>query len=268
MEACGAQLCGIEMDEIGMNPDLLDKKLNQLLSQNKSVKFIYIIPEFQNPSGRTMTLERRREILKVAKKYDIPILEDQPYRELRYSGDRIITLWELARTEFNDPEIVTICKSFSKILGPGLRSGFASGSPSIVEQMVKWAQKSIVSPDCVTQRVVARFIERGYLQTHINKIINLYKPKRDMMLKSLEEYMPKNVTWTNPAGGMFIWVIFDEIINTDELFERAIKNKVAFIPGSKFYSNKKKKRNEVRLNFSYPSIEDIQKGVKKLASIL
>ncbi len=268
MEACGAKLFGIKMDDLGMIPDLLDNTLTNLLSLKKPVKFIYLIPEYQNPSGRTMSLERRRDILKIAQKYDIPILEDQPYRELCYSGDRIITLWELARTEFNDPELVTICKSFSKILGPGLRLGFASGAPKIIGQMVKWAQKSIVSPDCVTQRVAAYFIDRGYMHDHIKKIIEMYRPKRDVMLHALEAYMPEGVSWTKPTGGMFIWVMFDENVNTDELFEKAVKNKVAFIPGSKFYSNPDKKRNELRLNFSYPSCDDIQKGIKLLASIL
>ena len=268
MEACGAKLFGIDMDELGMIPELLDKELNALLSKKKPVKFIYLIPEFQNPSGRTMSLQRRRDIIKIAKKYDIPILEDQPYRELRYSGERIITLWELARTEFNDPEIVTICKSFSKILGPGLRLGFSSGAPGIIGQMVKWSQKSIVSPDCVTQRVAAHFINRGYMHDHIKKIIELYRPKRDIMLKTLEQYMPDGVTWTKPEGGMFIWLMFDKAVNTDVLFDKAIENKIAFIPGSKFYSANNKKRNEVRLNFSYPTIDEIKKGIKILASLL
>ncbi len=268
MEACGARMIGVEMDEFGMFPDRLQTILGRLARKNKPVKFLYLIPEFQNPSGRTMNLARRRAIIEVAKEFDLPILEDQPYRELRYDGKRIITLWELARTEFNDPKLVTIAKSFSKILGPGLRLGFASGPPEILEPMVKWAQKSTVSPDCATQRVTARFIQKGYMRSHISKIIDLYRPRRDAMLKAIENYMPDGVQWTVPEGGMFIWVTFDKEVNTDRLFDLAIENKVAFIPGSKFYPQDTKKTNEIRLNFSYATEELINEGIQRLAHLL
>ncbi len=268
MEACGARIIGVEMDEYGMIPDRLKNILGRLLQKNEPVKFLYLIPEFQNPSGRTMDLARRRAIIEVAEEFDLPILEDQPYRELRYDGKRIITLWELARTEFNDPKRVTIAKSFSKILGPGLRLGFAAGPPEMMEPMVKWAQKSTVSPDCATQRVTARFIEKGYMQDQISKIINLYRPRRDAMLKALESHMPDGVQWTVPEGGMFIWVTFDSDVDTDRLFDRAIKNKVAFIPGSKFYPEGTVKTNELRLNFSYAAEELIHEGVQRLAQLL
>ncbi|MEN8152847.1 MAG: PLP-dependent aminotransferase family protein [Acidobacteriota bacterium] len=268
MEACGARLEGIEMDDVGMRPDLLEDKLKKLTENNDPVKFIYVIPEFHNPTGKTMDIERRRDIIKVAMKFGIPILEDQPYRELRFSGERVMTLWEIARTEFNDPKLVTIAKSFSKILGPGLRLGFAAGPPDIIKHMVKWAQKTTVSPDCLTQRVTARFIEKGYMKPHISKIINLYKPKRDAMLESLEKFMPPGITWTKPEGGMFIWVTFDESVDTSSLFEMAIKNKVAFIPGAKFYPSGTAKKNELRLNFSYPDIDKIYTGIERLSQLL
>jgi 2-aminoadipate transaminase len=268
MEACGARLIGIEMDQFGMIPDQLKQTLIQLGNNNEPVKFIYVIPEFQNPSGRTMDLDRRRAIIEVAKEFELPILEDQPYRELRFNGKRIITLWELARTEFKDPKLVTIAKSFSKITGPGLRLGFAAGPPEIIGPMVKWAQKTTVSPDCVTQRVTARFIEKGYLRNHISRIINLYRPRRDAMLAALNSHMPNGVRWTVPEGGMFIWVIFDNSIDTDDLFDRAIDKKVAFIPGSKFYPEGVVKKNEMRLNFSYPNEALIHEGIQRLAKLL
>jgi len=268
MEGCGARLKGIEMDELGMIPSLLRKTLVRLFNQNEAVKFIYVIPEFQNPSGKTMDLDRRRAIIKVAEEFELPILEDQPYRELRYSGKRVMTMWELARTEFNDPKRVTIAKSFSKILGPGLRLGFAAGPSEMIGPMVKWAQKVTVSPDCATQRVAARFIEEGHLKTHISHIIELYRPRRDAMLEALKAHMPHNVTWTEPEGGMFIWVTLDEGADTDQLFDRAIENKVAFIPGSKFYPEGIAKKNELRLNFSYPDVPLIHEGVQRLAQLL
>lgn len=268
MESCGARMVGIEMDEYGMIPDQLRETLKKLLQNCQKVKFIYAIPEFQNPSGRTMDMDRRRAIIEVAVEFGIPILEDQPYRELRFEGERIITLWELARSEFNDPKLVTIAKSFSKILGPGLRLGFAAGPPEITRPMVKWAQKITVSPDCVTQRVAARFIEEGHMRRHIRHIIDLYRPRRDAMIEALKTHMPGNVRWTNPDGGMFIWVTFDQSVDTDELFSRAVENRVAFIPGSKFYPAGNVKKNELRLNFSYADEEQIVEGIHRLAGLI
>jgi 2-aminoadipate transaminase len=268
MESCGARMVGVEMDEYGMIPDRLKETMKMLTNKGEKVKFIYAIPEFQNPSGRTMDLNRRRAIIEIAAEFELLILEDQPYRELRFEGDRVITLWELARTEFNDPKLVTIAKSFSKILGPGLRLGFAAGPPEIVKPMVKWAQKTTVSPDCVTQRVAARFIEQGHMHQHIQNIIELYRPRRDAMLKALKTYMPDNVRWTNPEGGMFIWVTFDDDVDTDKLFDLAVEKKVAFIPGSKFYPWEKMKKNELRLNFSYSKAALIEEGIRRLAGLL
>lgn len=261
-------MVGVEMDDMGMVPDRLHSTLKQLFRKNEPVKFLYLIPEFQNPTGRTMDLARRRDIITIAKEFDLPILEDQPYRELRYDGDRVVTLWELARTEFQDPKMVTIAKSFSKILGPGLRLGFAAGPPEMIAPMVKWAQKTTVSPDCATQRVTARFIENGHMHGQIDKIIDLYRPRRDAMLAALETHMPDGVRWTHPEGGMFIWVTFDTSINTDHLFDRAIKKKVAFIPGSRFYPKGLRKTNELRLNFSYPEIDAIEEGILRLGKLL
>jgi len=268
MEACGAKLEGVEMDNLGMIPELLKKKIDYLNDRGGKIKFIYLIPEFQNPTGKTMDQKRRVEILNIAKQYDLPILEDQPYRELRFSGERIPTLWELARTEFNDPKIVTIAKSFSKILGPGLRLGFASGPPEIIGQMAKWAQKVNVSPDCLTQRVTAKFIDRGFMKSHIKEIIDIYRPKRDSILNALEKYMPSDVKWTVPEGGMFVWLTFNSGTDTTSLFDKALKKGVAFIPGEKFYPKATAKKNELRLNFSYPTIPQIDEGIKRLAGLI
>jgi len=268
MEACGARIVGVEMDESGMLPDRLNETLKSLLDKNEPIKFIYVIPEFQNPSGRTMDISRRREIIEIAIEYDLPILEDQPYRELRYEGEQLTTIWELAKKEYDDPDLVTICKSFSKILGPGMRLGYIMGPPAVVGQMVKWAQKITVSPDCTTQRVAARFIEKGHMNGHIAKIIDLYRPRRDAMLNALEAHMPVSVKWTHPEGGMFIWVTFPDEVDTDAILVRAVENKVAFIPGSKFYTGGIVKKNELRLNFSYTSLDLIEEGIKRLAGLL
>ncbi len=265
MEGCGAKCVGIELDEKGMRPDRLKDTLATLIRRGEKVKFIYVIPEFQNPTGKTMDLQRRREIISIAKTYEIPILEDSPYRELRYSGKRLMTLLEIARVEFKDTCLVTIVKSFSKILGPGLRLGFAAGPHEVLHHMVMWAQKSTVSPDCVTQRVAARFIQRGLMKRHIESLAAVYRPKRDRMLEALRRSMPARVKWTFPDGGLFVWLEFPLKVNTDSLLESTLKNNVAFIPGSRFYPEGIEKRNELRLNFSYPSIAEIEKGVEILS---
>lgn len=268
MESCGARLVGVEMDECGMKPGSLRAELGKLVQAGEKIKFIYTTPEFQNPTGRTMDLDRRRAVIEIALEFGLPILEDQAYRELRFQGERVATLWELARAEYNDPKLVTITKSFSKILGPGLRLGFAAGPPEITKPMVKWAQKSMVSPGCVTQRVAARFIEQGHMHRQIQNIVEIYRPRRDSMLDALASCMPDNVRWTNPEGGMFIWLTFDNSVDTDELFTRAVQNKVAFIPGSKFYPKGKMKKNELRLNFSFSDEEQISEGIRRLAGLL
>lgn len=268
MQACGARMAGVPMDEWGIEPRQLRQTLIRLREENEPVKFMYLIPEFQNPSGKTMSLERRHEILKIALEFDLPILEDLPYRELRYTGERLPSLWELSRKQYKDQELVTSAKSFSKILGPGLRLGVAVGPPAIIGKMVMWAQKCTVSPDCVSQRAAARFIERGYLRDHMNRVIGLYRPRLQTMLDSLQEFMPPGVYWTKPEGGMFIWLTLPRQADTDRLFERAIENKVAFIPGSKFYPEGLTRKNELRLNFSYASEEQIREGIKRLARLL
>ncbi len=266
MEGCEATLVGVEMDELGMIPDKLEETLKKLKKENKIVKYLYLIPEFQNPTGRTMDLQRRKDILKIAIDFNLQIFEDQPYRDIRFSGEKTKTIWELARTEFNKPELVTLAKSFSKILGPGLRLGFAVGPKPIIAAMVLWLQKVIVSPECVAQRVAAKFITNGYMRPQINKIIDLYRPKRDKMIEALKKYMPKNVTWTVPDGGMFLWLTVPGI-DSDKLFKKAVENKVAFVPGSNFYPKGIKRTDEIRLNFSYADLDQIEEGVRRFAEL-
>jgi len=268
MEACGAEIIGVEMDDCGVIPEKLEETILNIQNKGKKIKYIYLIPEFQNPSGRSMNIDRRRKILDIAIKFNLPILEDQPYRELRYDGEKEKTLWEIARDEYNNPDIVTLVKSFSKILGPGMRLGYALGNKKLISTMVKWAQKINVSPDCISQRVAARYIEQGYLSQHINEIKKLYKPRRDLMIESLKKYMPESFKWTIPEGGMFIWITCPASIDTTKLFEKAVENKIAFIPGENFYPQDMVRKNEFRLNFSYPTMDEIEEGIKRLGNLL
>lgn len=268
IEACGAELAAVPMDEEGLLVDQVRETILAKRREGRTVKFIYTIPEFQNPSGRTMSLARRRDLIRIARELGVLILEDQPYRDLRFMGTRIKSIWNIARDEFDDDHTVTICKSFSKILGPGLRLGFACGPADLIAAMAKWAQKVIVSPEGVVQRVVARYLERDLLEPHIERITAMYREKRQVMISALRETMPPGVRWTEPEGGLFIWLTCPETFDTDAIFHEAAKAAVAYIPGSKFYPSGMIRRNEIRLNFSYATLPDLREGISRLAKIL
>ena len=268
LEACGAELAPVPMDEEGLIAGRVRDAIAAAKARGRAVKFIYAIPDFQNPSGRTMSLARRLELIRVARAEGVLILEDEPYRDLRFYGARLGSLWNLARSEFGDDRTVTICKSFSKILGPGLRLGFAVGPPPLIAAMARWSQKIIVMPEGVVQRVVARFLERGFMGPHLERIRGLYRAKRDVILSALKDTMPPHIRWTEPEGGLFIWVTCPEEMDTDALFGRAIEAGVAYIPGSKFYPTGAERRNEMRLNFSYAPPADLREGVTRLARLM
>ncbi len=266
-ESVGAEVVGVDMDADGLVMSDLKATITRLKAAGKNIKFIYTIPEFQNPTGITMSLARRRELIQIAIDEQIPVLEDNPYGVLRYEGSAHQDLYKLSRTEF-DSDIVTCVKSFSKILGPGLRLAYAIGNASLINKMSSWMQKISVSADNVTQRAVAHYMKNNLLLPHIEQIVSYYRPKQQAMLTALKSSMPAGIRWTIPQGGMFVWIYLPENICGDKLFQLAIKQKIAFIPGSKFYPQGAEKYHEIRLNFSYPSIEQIEVGVKRLAELL
>jgi len=266
-EATGAEVIPIDMDIDGILIDALSDKIKELKAQKKTIKFLYTIPDFQNPTGITMSLARRHQLIKLMQAEEILILEDDPYRELRYVGERIPSLFELARGEYKDTQLVTVIKSFSKILGPGLRIAFAMGHADIIKPMCSWLQKVIVNPEGVTQKVVARYIQRGYLNEHLKFIAEYYSPYHRAIINALEKHMPPTVSFTRPQGGIFIWLQTTNDFDFDKLFPSIVAQKVAYIPGSKFYPEGFEKYNCLRLNFSYPTIEQIYTGVEVLGGI-
>jgi len=267
-EANGAEVIPIDMDRDGIILDQLSDTIKNLRSQKKTIKFLYTIPDFQNPTGITMSIDRRYELIKLMQAEEILILEDDPYKELRYTGERLPSLFEIARSVYNDAQLVTLIKSFSKILGPGLRIAVAMGHPDIIKPMSSWLQKVIVNPEGVTQKVVARFIQKGYLIKHLAFIAQYYTPYNNAITAALEKYMPPSVSFTRPQGGIFVWVSTDSPLNFDALFPEIVAKKVAYIPGSKFYPEGFEKYNCLRLNFSYPTIEQIERGVEVLGKCI
>ena len=267
-EAVGAKVISVDMDNDGIMIDKLSAVIKDLKSKNKTIKFLYTIPDFQNPTGITMSLQRRHDLIKLMQAENILILEDDPYRELRYTGERIPSLFEIARKEYNDTKLVTVIKSYSKILGPGLRLAAAIGHEDIIKPMCSWLQKVIVNPDGVAQRAVAKYIKKGYLKDHIDSICKYYQPYQEAITQALTKYMPKGVNFTKPEGGIFVWLNTEKNINFDEIFKEVITQKVCYIPGSKFYPEGFEKHNCLRLNFSYPTIEQINNGVEILANVI
>lgn len=268
LEACGAEVVPVNMDDEGLIVEELNKTIARLKSENKTIKFLYTIPDFQNPTGVTLTYQRRKAIIETAIKNDFLILEDDPYSQLRYKGEMVKSMIDIAREEFSNDKVVTSVKSFSKILGPGLRIAYIMGHEDIIRPIISWVQKVTLSPECVAERAVAIFMNQDKLNPHIQLIRDYYAPYLEKMLECLEKYMPKEITWANIEGGIFLWLTCPDYINTDELFKLARDEKVSFIPGSQFYPTNYEKHNSLRLNFSYPTLDQIDDGIKRLANLL
>ena len=249
---------GVDCDEDGMLMDELEK----ILKNTPKAKMIYVIPNFQNPSGRTWSLERRKMLLELATKYDLPILEDNAYGEVRFEGERIPSIKSID-TEGR----VIYLGSFSKILSPGLRVGWACADKEVILKYELVKNGLDLQSAELAQMQVDGFLEENDLDEHIAKINSVYKERRDIMLKTIDEEFPKEAKYFYPKGGMFIWVELPSHVNTRELLVKAIQKKVGFVPGGSFYPNGDCE-SSMRLNFSTMENDKIVKGIKILGSIL
>lgn len=259
----GAQMIGIPMDEEGEDPAYMEARIKECIAQGKKPKFIYLIPDFQNPAGVTMTEHRRKEILQIAYKYDILIIEDSPYRELRYEGTTQKTIYELDGTGH-----VVLLGTFSKIFCPGFRIGWVAGHPDVLDKIVVGKQATDLCTPPFTQRIAARYIEKGYLTPKIAEISRMYAEKQKNMLKALAEYMPEEITWTHPEGGLFLMAKGPESLDTNAMLLDCIKEaNVAYVAGNSFFCDGKG-YNTMRLNFSYETIEKNTEGCQRLGSFL
>ncbi|MEJ2627565.1 MAG: PLP-dependent aminotransferase family protein [bacterium] len=261
----GARFIGVELDDEGIQLDVLRSKLEEMKGRAESPKFIYVVPDFQNPAGVTLSLERRKELLKIAHEYQILIIEDTPYRQLRYVGENLPSLYQLDR---GNGYVISLY-TFSKILFPGLRLGWILASKPIIDKFVIVKQAMDLCTPSITQAIAYEYCHRGLLDSHIKDNIALYKKKRKVMLEALEKYLPKDeaITWTKPDGGLFLWVQLPEEIDVEAMFYKAVERKVAYVIGTAFYSDEGGK-NAMRLNFSFPSEEEIITGVKRLAGVI
>lgn len=258
----GGDLHGIQLDEHGMRSDLLEDKLTELHNKGIKPKFIYVIPDFQNPAGITMPESRRKEIIALAKKFDVLIVEDSPYRELRFEGEAQTMINALD----NSGHVITL-GTFSKIFVPGFRIGWVIAHKDVADKFVMVKQSSDLCTSPFVQKIAAKYIEMGFYEENLQKTIIMYKKKKDVMMKAFDEFMPEGVTWTNPDGGLFLFLRLPEYMDSQELFMEAIKEKVAFVIGSVFHCDGSGK-NTMRINFSYASEKEIVEGVKRLASAI
>lgn len=227
----------------------------------RRAKFFYVIPDFQNPSGHTMSLDERRELCALAEKYDFIIIEDSPYRELRYSGVSVPTIYSMC------PERTLHLGSFSKIFAPGFRLGWIIGPEALLDQIYVCKQSLDLCPPVFDQYMAAEFISGGALDRNLRKSIALYREKRDLMLSLLEKYMPEGVSWTRPEGGLFLFLTLSEDCDTVALYDKALSAGVAYVAGSFFYPDGSH-RNTMRLNFSFLDKSRMEEGVRLLASLL
>jgi len=260
----GANMIGVPLDDGGMRMDLLEQELTKLKDAGQRPRFIYVIPDFQNPAGLTMAEDRRHELIELARRFDALIVEDSPYRELRYAGESVRTIYALEGTG----QVVGL-HTFSKILFPGMRLGWVIGDEAVIQKLVTAKQATDLCTPAFTQAIVAEFMSRGLLGKVIENVKGIYSKKRAVMLDALEKYMPKmeGLAWTKPEGGLFLWVTLPESMNADELFYDAVDHNVAFVIGSAFDCTGLQK-NTMRLNFSFPTEEEIIEGVKRLAGVI
>ncbi|MGN0988747.1 MAG: PLP-dependent aminotransferase family protein [Eubacteriales bacterium] len=245
------RLCGVAMDGDGIDTDALE----EVLKKEKRAKLLYVIPTFQNPQGVTMSLEKRRKVYELACKYDIVILEDNPYGELRFSGEDIPTIKSMD-TEGR----VVYCGSFSKILSPGMRIGFVCAPKDIAAKMTVAKQVTDVHTNIFFQMVVSQFLDEYDIDAHIRSIRAIYREKCAAMIKGLDDFLPAGCTHTNPQGGLFIWCRLPENIDADVFSKELVTRKLAVVPGSAFMPDESKKTSCIRLNYSMPSLEQIEKG--------
>ena len=226
-----------------------------------AIKFIYVIPDFNNPTGKTLSLAEREQLVALARELDCLIVEDSPYRELRYSGEAVTSIRELA------PERTLQLGSFSKIFAPGFRLGWIIGPEELLEQIYVCKQCLDLCPPVLDQYLAAEFLGSGLLDANLKKSVAEYRRRRDLMVSLLEKYMPSGVSWTYPEGGLFLWLTLPPAVDTVALYDQALAAGVAYVAGSFFYTDGSH-RNTMRLNFSFVDEAKMEPGIKLLAGLV
>ena len=261
-----AQYLSVDIDERGMCTNDLDAALRG------GPKFIYALPNFQNPTGVTLSLERRQALIRLADQHGVPILEDDPYGQLRYEGDHLPSLVNLdaeyrglARVGYSGN--VLYLSTFSKTLAPGLRLGWIIGPPDVIQRLAQAKQGVDLHTSTFVQLVAYEVARSGFLDRHVRRLRSAYATRRDAMLSAMSKHFPRQVTWTRPSGGLFLWATLPECMDAADVLRTSLAEKVAFVPGAAFFADGSGK-NTMRLNFTNASIEQIEDGIWRLGRVL
>jgi 2-aminoadipate transaminase len=258
-----ADVVQIDCDEDGMRIDDLEEVLGELDGEGRRPKFVYTVPSFQNPAGVTMSLERRRRLIELARSREMLLVEDNPYGLLRFGGEPISPLYQLEGGDF-----VIYIGTFSKILSPGIRLGWAVAPPPVMEKIVLGKQAADLCTSTLTQYFVREYFAEGRWREYVESLAQLYRARRDVMVAALRESFPPQATWTEPQGGLFVWATLPDFIDTGDLLARALRDDVAFVPGQAAYVEDGRGRNSMRLNFSGVGEEEIREGVRRIGKVI
>ena len=256
-----AEVVGLDLSQSFEASQRRIEKLEQILAEGKKIKFFYVIPDFQNPGGHTLSLAQRAEIVSLARRFGFLIVEDSPYREIRFEGEDVASIYSLA------PDITLHLGSISKIFAPGLRLGWVIAEPELLNAIFVCKQSLDLCPSILGQYLALEFMESGALDKNLLESRKIYKHKRDLLEGLLEKYLPKGSTWTQPQGGLFIFVKLPESLDVTALFPEAISRGVAYVPGSFFYTDGSH-RNTMRLSFSFIDEDKMEAGMQILSKLL
>jgi 2-aminoadipate transaminase len=257
-----AEVRQVECDEDGMRIDALEALLEELRAAGQRPKFVYSVPSFQNPAGVTMSLERRQRLVELARGNEMLLVEDNPYGLLRYGGEPLPPLYQLDGGDF-----VIYLGTFSKILSPGIRLGWAVAPPPVMEKIVLGKQATDLCTSTLTQFFVREYFAEGRWQRYIDDLIEIYRGRRDTMIEALHTHFPAEATWTEPQGGLFIWATLPEYIDTGDLLAKALRADVAFVPGQAAYVDERG-RHSMRLNFSGVDEDEIREGIRRIGKVI
>jgi 2-aminoadipate transaminase len=257
-----ADVVQIETDEDGMRIDLLERLLEELADEGRRPKFVYSVPSFQNPAGVTMSLERRARLVELAAQHEMLVVEDNPYGLLRYEGEPLPPLYQLDGGDF-----VIYLGTFSKILSPGIRLGWAVAPPPVMEKIVLGKQAADLCTSTLTQYFLREYFAEGRWREYVDDLVGIYRRRRDVMLEALREHFPAEASWTEPEGGLFIWATLPDYIDTSDLLAKALRADVAFVPGQGAYVDGRG-GSSMRLNFSGVNEDEIREGIRRIGVVI
>ncbi len=246
-----------------MRVEELEAVLAGLDGEGRRPKFVYSVPNFQNPAGVTMSLERRRRLVELARQRELLVVEDNPYGLLRFGGKPLPPLYQLDGGDF-----VIYIGTFSKILSPGIRLGWAVAPPPVMEKIVLGKQASDLCTSTLTQHFVREYFSEGSWREYITSLVEIYRRRRDTMVGALRDHFPAQATWTEPEGGLFIWATLPDYIDTSDLLAKALREDVAFVPGQAAYIDESRGRSSMRLNFSGVGDEEIREGIRRIGKVI